>query len=60
MSAAVRIVTEESALGGSWRGLVKVGHTTVGLVEGATRKAAKAEAKKLAEELGLIDDGVSS
>lgn len=58
--ARVRIETEESALGGTWLARVKVGHTTVGLVEGDTRKSAKAEGKKLAEELGLIDDGVSS
>ncbi len=60
MSARVRIETEKSALDESWRARVKIGETTVGLVEGATRKAAKAEAKKLAEELGLIDDGVGS
>ena len=57
MSARIRVVTEQSALGGSWLARVKVGETTVGLVEGATRKAAKAEGKKLAEEPGLVDDG---
>jgi len=58
--SAVRIQVEESALGGTWRARVKVGHTVVGIVEAATRKAAKAEGKKFAEELGLIDDGVES